>query len=121
MGSLTALHPWAPLAPSQVYYTLRGLDGCRRNLQDLPLGMATLPAPASPQLYLQVEVVSPLPDDFVLRSGVPDLILVDVVTPWRVSILVERHGSPSDAWKRGRAQHPQHGVPWVMVSKGALL
>lgn len=62
-----------------------------------------IPSPGTgrsqPQPYLQVEVVGPLPDDFVLRSGVPDLVLVDIVTPRSVSILIEGHRSPSNACK----------------------
>lgn len=61
----------------------------------------------NPLPYLQVEVVGPVPDDFVLRSGVPDLVLVDVVTSWCISILIEGHWSPSNAYRRGTAQHPE--------------
>lgn len=72
----------------------------------------------NPLPYLQVEVVGPLPDDFVLRSGVPDLVLVDVVTSWRISILIEGHWSPSNAYRRGTAQHPELPAAQGAMSDG---
>lgn len=62
-----------------------------------------------------------MPDDFVLRSGVPDLVLVDVVTPRRVSVLVERHGSPRNACERGRTQHPTARGDGVEEGSGLTL
>lgn len=99
-GSLT----WPPWAPSQIFYAL-SFATWPRWVQEKSAGpspwhgahAAAPQAAGSPQPYFQVEVVCPLPDDSVLRSGIPDLVLVDVVTPWRVSILVKSHGSPSNA------------------------
>lgn len=94
--SLCPHHLWLPGFAARGSRTLRGE---KRNLQGLPLGA---------QPHLEVQVVCPLPDDFVLRGGVPDLVLVDVVTPWSISVLIERHRSPSNACGKGGAQHPQH-------------
>lgn len=63
-----------------------------------PLG--PLPAPL-PGAYSEVQVVSPGADDLVFSRAVAQLVLVDVVAPRRISVLIEGHRVPRNAWGTG--------------------
>lgn len=51
--------------------------------------------------YSEVQVVSPGADDFVLSRAIAQLVLVDVITSWCVSVLIEGYGVPCDACMEG--------------------
>lgn len=52
--------------------------------------------------HINMQFVCPLADHFVLSCRfVGDLILEDVVSPWRISILIEDHRSACTSCKTG--------------------
>lgn len=68
----------------------------------------SFPRPALPPgTYPEVQVVRPGADDLVLSRAVPQLVLVDVVAPRCISILIESHRVPRNAWG-GHGGHTLH-------------
>lgn len=52
--------------------------------------------------HIKMQFVCPLADHFVLSCRfVGNLILEDVVSPWRISLLIEDHRSACTSWKTG--------------------
>lgn len=47
--------------------------------------------------YIEVELICPVADDFILCRAVSDLVLVDLITAGGISVLVEQHGVASNA------------------------
>ena len=65
-------------------------------------GALSSPHPALPPgTYPEVQVVCPGADDLVLGRAVTQLVLVDVIAPRCVSILIESHRVPRNAWAGG--------------------
>lgn len=50
--------------------------------------------------YIEMKLIGPVADNFVLRCPIPDLVLVDLVATGGVSVLVEQHRVSCNAWNK---------------------
>lgn len=48
--------------------------------------------------HVEVKLIGPVPDHFVLRRSVPDLVLVDLVATRGISVFIEEHWVAGYTW-----------------------
>lgn len=48
--------------------------------------------------HVEVKLIGPVPDHFVLRCSVPELVLVDLVATRGVSVFIEEHWVAGNTW-----------------------
>ena len=98
--SLVGYRPWGPKESDR---TKRLLFPSFTSMVRAPLqGPGALSPATHPALplgtYPEVQVVCPGADDLVLGRAVTQLVLVDVIAPRCISVLIESHRVPRNAW-----------------------